>query len=258
MTASSSPLLPPHLLRGLVLPVGLLAAWEISSRSGLVDPRFLPSLEQVLHRAWEETVDGALLSHLQASLSRNLTGFAIGTAIGALFGALLGLSRFADRLFGPVFHGAKNIAVLAWIPIISVWFGFAETAKIVFIAVAAFVPVALNTYEGVRGTPAPLLEVAHALRFNFYQRTRYLYLPAALPSILTGIHLALIYSWLATVGAEYFMAVGPGVGGLIIAGRERFQMDLVLLGVVLLGIVGFALNALAGRIEMRLLRWRDG
>jgi sulfonate transport system permease protein len=148
--------------------------------------------------------------------------------------------------------------VLAWIPIISIWFGFAETAKIVFIAVAAFVPVALNTQEGVESASAQLVEVARALRFNRRQLFGRVFLPSAAPSILTGVHLALIYSWLATVAAEYFMAVGPGIGGLIIAGRERFQMDLVMLGVVILGLVGFALNHVASLFEARLLRWRDG
>jgi sulfonate transport system permease protein len=85
---------------------------------------------------------------------------------------------------------------------------------------------------------------------------RRVYLPAALPSILTGVHLALIYAWLATIGAEYFMTTGPGIGGLIIEGRDRFAMDLVMLGVLLLGLIGFALNCIAEFAEHRLLRWR--
>ncbi|WP_051356485.1 ABC transporter permease [Azorhizobium doebereinerae] len=245
-----------RLLRGLVLPVLLLAAWELSSHLRLVDPRFLPPLEAIARTAWHEVWTGDLFLHLGASLARNLTGFAIGSVIGVAFGLLLGLSPVANRIAGPSFHAAKQIAVLAWIPIISVWFGFAETAKVVFVAVAAFVPVALNTMEGVSSAPAQLVEVAHLLRFSRWQQVRRIYLPAALPSILTGIHLGLIYAWLATVAAEYFMTVGPGIGGLIIAGRERFQMDLVMLGVVILGGVGFLLNHIATLIETRLLRWR--
>jgi sulfonate transport system permease protein len=247
-----------RVLRGIALPIALLALWEVSSRAGLVDPRFLPPLETIARTAWTETLDGALFAHLGASLARNLAGFVVGTAIGIAFGAALGLSRTANQMFGPTFHAAKQIAVLAWIPIISIWFGFAETAKIVFIAVAAFVPVALNTLEGVESASAQLVEVARALRFNRRQLFSRVFLPSAAPSILTGVHLALIYSWLATVAAEYFMTVGPGIGGLIIAGRERFQMDLVMLGVVILGMVGFALNHVASLFEARLLRWRDG
>lgn len=245
-------------LRGLVLPAALLVTWELASRTGLVDPRFLPPLEKITRTAWTETLDGALLAHLGASLTRNLAGFAIGAATGIAFGAALGLSRMASQIFGPTFHAAKQVAVLAWIPIISIWFGFAETAKIVFIAVAAFVPVAMNTQEGVESAPRQFVEVARALRFNGRQLFTRVFLPSAAPSILTGIHLALIYSWLATVASEYFMTVGPGIGGLIIAGRERFQMDLVMLGVVILGVVGFALSHAARLIEARLLRWRDG
>jgi sulfonate transport system permease protein len=82
------------------------------------------------------------------------------------------------------------------------------------------------------------------------------FLPSAIPSVVTGIHLALIFSWLATVGAEYFMTVGPGIGGLITEGRERFHMDLVMLGVLVLGTVGWLLNKLATLAETRLVRWR--
>lgn len=253
---TSAPWLSPRLRRGLVLPLLLLIAWEASSHLRLVDPRFLPPLEAIAVTGWEEVWSGDLFLHLGASLVRNLTGFAIGSVLGIAFGLLLGLSPLAARIAGPSFHAAKQIAVLAWIPIISVWFGFAETAKVVFVAVAAFVPVALNTIEGVASAPKALVEVSDMLTFSRWQRIRRVYLPSALPSILTGIHLGLIYAWLATVAAEYFMTVGPGIGGLIIAGRERFQMDLVMLGVVILGAVGFLLNHIATLIEARLLRWR--
>lgn len=83
-----------------------------------------------------------------------------------------------------------------------------------------------------------------------------IYIPAAMPSIATGVHLGLIYARLATVGAEYFLAVGPGIGGTVIAGRERFDMALVMVGVLVLGFVGFTLNRLASALEAYLLRWR--
>jgi sulfonate transport system permease protein len=256
MTTIPLPRASRRLLRGLAIPATLLLAWEASSHLGLVDQRFLPPLEQIAARAWQEAASGSLLGHLAASLSRNLTGFAIGASAGIAFGVALGLSRLIERLFGPLFDGFKQIAVLAWIPIISVWFGFAEAAKIAFIALAAFVPVVVNTQEGARSTSAQLVEVADSLRFTLWQKLRRIFIPSALPSILTGVHLGLIYSWLATVGAEYFMTVGPGIGGLVIAGREKFQMDLVMLGVLILGLVGFLLNQVATGFEARLLRWR--
>jgi sulfonate transport system permease protein len=158
----------------------------------------------------------------------------------------------------PSFNGLRQIAILAWIPLISIWFGVGESAKVVFIAAAAVIPVVLNTREGMRAASAQLVEVALALTFTRWQLVTRLYLPSALPSIATGVHLGLIYAWVASIGSEYFMTVGPGIGGLIIAGRERFQMDLVMLGILILGIVGFAINLGASAIEARLMRWKPG
>ncbi|MGU3401231.1 ABC transporter permease [Brucellaceae bacterium D45D] len=245
-----------RLRRGLTLPILLLLAWEISSRTGLADPRFLPSLEDVALTAKRELIDNDLIGDLVSSLMRNLAGFLIGAVLGIAFAAALASSRLADRLVMPSFNGLKQISLLAWIPLISVWFGFGEQAKIVFVALAAFIPIVLNTYDGMRAAPAGLLEVGHALKFNRRQRILRIYLPSAMPSIATGVHLGLIYSWLATVGAEYFLAVGPGIGGLVIAGRERFDMAMVMVGVIILGLVGFSLNRLAYTLEAHLLRWQ--
>ena len=242
--------------RGLTLPLLLLVTWEASSRFGLVDVRFLPPIEEVVLTAKREIIDNELVWQLVSSLLRNIAGFLIGSVFGVAAGTLLSVSRLADRLAMPTFDGLKQISLLAWIPLISVWFGFGEQAKVVFVALAAFIPITLNTYDGIKDAPRDLLEVGRALRFRPWQRVTKIYLPSALPSIATGIHLGLIYSWLATVGAEYFLAVGPGIGGLVIAGRERFDMALVMVGVIILGLVGFLLNRLAGAAEARLLRWR--
>ncbi|MEK1890510.1 MAG: ABC transporter permease [Phyllobacterium sp.] len=244
------------LRRGLTLPILLLVLWEVSSHAGFVDPRFLPSLKDVFLTAKRELIDNNLVGELGFSLFRNIAGFLAGSGLGVAFATLLALSRTADRLILPSFNALKQISLLAWIPLISIWFGFGEKAKIVFVALAAFIPVVLNTYEGMCNTPRDLIEVGEALKFTRAQRIVRILLPSALPSIATGVHLGLIYAWLATVGAEYFLAVGPGIGGLIIAGRERFDMALVMVGVIILGLVGFILNRLAGKVEAHLLRWR--
>jgi len=243
------------IFRGLALPLGLLLAWELASHSGRFNPQFLPPLEKLAATAFREWASGEMLSDLLVSLRRDLTGFAIGTGFGVAVGLLLGLSPVFDRIFTPWFNGLKQIALLAWIPLISIWFGFDEAAKIVFVALAGAVPVILNTIEGIRLTSRKILEVGDVFKFNRRQLIVLVYLPSALPSILTGLHLALIYSWLATIGAEYFMAAGQGIGRLVIAGRERFEMDLALLGIIILGLVGFALDRLASWLEYRIVPW---
>jgi sulfonate transport system permease protein len=243
-------------LRGAVLPVALLLLWELANRGGWVDPRILPPLERVAHTAVDQAVNQGLLGHLGSSLLRDAIGFALGTLLGLAVGTALGLSRLADRLFMPTFNGLRQIAILAWIPLIAIWFGMGEAAKIVFILAAAFIPVVLNTHEGVRNASKQLVEVARALTFTRWQILTRLYLPSALPSIATGVHLALIYAWVASIGSEYFMTVGPGIGGMIIAGRERFEMDLVMLGILILGLVGYLINRSASLLEAWLLRWQ--
>jgi sulfonate transport system permease protein len=242
------------LRRGIVLPLLLLVAWEVGSHSGFVNPQFLPPLEKVAEVAWQELETGELIDALAASLKRDLLGFVLGAGMGVIIGLLLGLSSVADRIFTTWFNGLKQIALLAWIPLISLWFGFDEAAKIVFVALAAAIPVILNTIEGVHATSARLLEVGAVFKFNRLQLIRLIYLPAATPSLMTGLHLGLIYAWLATIGAEYFMAAGPGIGGLIISGRERFEMALVMLGILVVGLVGFAVDRSASWLERRL--WR--
>lgn len=246
----------PPTLRGWVLPLVLVGLWWLAVRLGWSTSPLLVAPEKVLSTGWQQISSGKLFAALGASLWRDLVGFAIGASSGLLFGALLGASRLFEKLVGPSFHTLKQISLFAWIPLLSVWFGLGDAAKVAFLSLAAFFPVVINTCEGIRGVPADLLEVARALKFSVWQRWRLVILPAAAPSIFAGIHLGLIYAWLATLGAEYLLVSGQGIGNLLIDGREHFWMDVVLFGVIVIGLVGFALNWIAGRLEARVLAWR--
>jgi sulfonate transport system permease protein len=245
----------PRLRRGVVLPLALIALWELITHYKLANVHLLASPSAVLKSFVEQVKEGDLFPQLLASLQRDLSGFAIGAFAGLLLGSAMGSWRIADRLLGPSFNAAKQVAVFAWIPLISVWLT-GEPAKIVFIALAAFYPVVVNAHEGIRSVSREHIEVARAFRFSRWQTFKRVVLPAALPSIFSGLHLALIYSWLGTIGAEYLLAPAPGIGNLMIDGREALAMDKVLLGVILVGLVGFSLNTLAARAEAYFLRWR--
>jgi len=242
--------------RGLVVPLLLLAAWELATRYHLVNVRLLVRPSLVLGTFVRELEQGELLSQIAASVVRDLGGAALGSAVGILIGTLMGVSRLWDRLLGSSFHAAKQVAIFAWIPLMTVWIGNGEPAKVVFIALAAFYPVVLNTFEGIRSVAPEFVEVARVFRFSRWQVFRGVILPGALPSILAGIQLGLVYSWLATIGAEYLLAAGPGIGNLMIDGREAFQMDKVLVGIVLVGLVGSGISAFAAAIGSWQLRWR--
>ena len=246
----------PAFWRGLALPALILLVWTLATHLKLVNPHLLVKPERVISRAVQEVREGELFAQLGASLQRDLLGVLLGSVVGVIVGGLMGLSRTYDRLFGPTFHAAKQVAIFAWIPLMSVWLGTGEVAKVVFIALAAFYPVVINTHQGVRGTQREYLEVARAYRFSRAQVLRKVVLPSALPSLFAGLHLALIYGWLGTIGAEYLLAPAPGIGNLMISGRESFAMDKVLLGVIIVGAVGALLNTLVTRLETRLLKWR--
>jgi sulfonate transport system permease protein len=236
--------------------VALLIAWELSTRFGLVNTRLLVRPSLVVERGWRELNEGGLVPQLAASIARDLGGAAVGTIFGALAGSVMGVSRLWERVLGPTFHAAKQVAIFAWLPLMSVWLGTGELAKVVFIGLAAFYPVALNTFEGIRSVSPAHVEVARVFRFSRAQIFRRVVLPSAAPSIFTGIKVALVYAWLGTIGAEYLLAAAPGVGNLMIEGRESFQMDKVLLGVIVVGVVGFGISAAASALEARLSLWR--
>jgi sulfonate transport system permease protein len=240
--------------RGLVLPVAAVLLWGLLAACHVANPNLLVAPGQVLKSAWQLTVSGRLWDSLSSSLARELAGFAIGTVLGLLLGAALGLSRGFDRSVGPSFNTFKQISLFAWIPLISVWFGLGDTAKVVFLSLAALVPVVVNTCNGIRATPAPLLEVARVYGYTRWQTVLGVVLPAAVPAIFTGIYLALIYSWLATLGAEYLLVAGQGMGNLLIEGSEHFQMDMVIFAMAVVGVVGWAMSAAARLIERRLAR----
>lgn len=245
------------LRRGLALPFLLVLVWQGASTAALVDPRLVPPPAEVVRTAARILAEPGTYLALSASLGRCLVGFAIGGLLGLAFGLLCGLSRGAEKLVGPSFHALKNVAIFAWIPLIAMWFGFGEQARIAFIALASFTPVVLNTWEGVASTSPKLLEVGAALRFGWWQRIARIRLPSALPSLMTGVQLGVMHAWLATVGAEYFLAKGTGLGGVLIEGRDTFDMALVLLGVVLLGLVGFLLTQVVHLAGQRLAPWRQ-
>jgi sulfonate transport system permease protein len=255
VSAAVAALTSPRLRRGVVLPLVALVLWELITHYKLANVHILASPSAVLKSFVEQVKEGELFPQLLASLQRDLSGFAIGAFAGLLLGSAMGTWRIADRLFGPSFDAAKQVAVFAWIPLISVWLT-GEPAKIVFIGLAAFYPVVVNTHEGIRGVSREHIEVARAFRFSRWQTFKRVVLPAALPSIFSGLHLALIYSWLGTLGAEYLLAPAPGIGNLMIDGREALAMDKVLLGVIIAGLVGFSLNTIAARAEAYFLRWR--
>ncbi len=236
--------------RGFALPIAIVLVWAAVAHAGWVNARFLVAPDRVLLAPFRDADAAFLWAGLGASLARMAIGFTAGVTLGGILGFLMGLSPLANRIVGPSFTALRQITLFAWIPLLTAWFGNGETAKFVFITLAALFPMALNMQQGVRNVPVAYREVAHVLRLSRRRTLTGVLLPGAMPSIVIGLEIALINAWIGTVGAEYAMGFGRGIGTFLSQGREQFRMDIVILGVLALATVGFALNALT-RVVLR-------
>ena len=241
---------------GAVPIVGLGVLWVLAIRQGWADPRLLPSPLSVLRAPADPFVSFLLVRGVKASLLRYAQGVAIGSSLGLLAGLWLGLSPRAWRMVGPTFNGLRQVAIFAWIPLLTAWLGVGEPAKIAFIALAAFKPMTLATQQGVSGVSGAYLETGRALRLGRWPTIVKIMLPAAAPALLTGLQLAFLSGWLATLGVETLVGFGEGLGAMLLAGREHFRMDMVVLGILVTGVIGLVFNLALRCCFNRLFPWR--
>ncbi len=244
-------------LRAWALPAALLAVWWLLTSAGWVNTKLIVPPGQVLRVAATTLSDPLFWQGVLSSLARDVSGFTLGAVAGVALGGLMGVSRLADRVLGPSFHTLRQISLFAWLPLLSTWFGYGELSKLVFISLSTLYPVVLGTFEGVRAVAPPLVEVGRVYRFTRSQLWWRLILPAAAPQIATGLTLGLVAAWVATIGSEFLLANwGNGLGNIIIKGRAAFNVELIVVGMLAIGLVGTALNQLAARLERRALRWQ--
>nr|WP_285962617.1 ABC transporter permease subunit [Pseudomonas tohonis] len=243
-------------LQAALLPLALLALWQASSALAWVDANILASPLDVLRALHQGLLDGSLPKAMGASLERTVAGLALGGGTGLALGLLLGLSNRAERIAGPSLSALRQVAIFAWVPLLTAWFGLGEAAKLAFVALAAFFPLFIATQRGVAGLSPQLGEAARVMRLGLGKRLRLLVLPGAAPTIFAGLRLALIYAWLGTIGAEYFMPSDGGIASYMLGAQQLFRMDQVMAAMVLVGLVGALLGNLGQRIEARATRWR--
>ncbi|QQN87985.1 ABC transporter permease [Acinetobacter variabilis] len=243
--------------RGWVIPLVLLVVWLIVTAKQWVDPALLAPPAAVWQAFVENWQAGEVTENIIASLLRNTAGFIAGGVVGAVLGLALGLNVWLDRIFSPTLNAIKHVAVFAWIPLMIMWFGHGEVSKVIFIALVVFYPVFFNTYDGVKNVPVKIKEVAQIFQLSPVRTFFKVILPAAAPSIFAGLNIALVFSWVATVGAEYFFVSSVGVVNPIMDGQNLFQMEVVLYGMAIIAIVGLLFSKAAQFFENYNLRWRQ-
>ena len=243
--------------RGLLLPVLLIGLWEFCSRQGAAQAyAFVPLA--TIGKGFVDLIDsGALLISTLASLQRTCLGLLIGVTAGLLVGASMALSRVVERALGPLYHILRQVPILGLIPLIALWFGSGEGAKVLIVSLAAFYPMTLNTYEGFSHIEQRYREVGKIFAFTPWQQLTQVLLPSALPSLSNGVLHALAFAWVSSVGAELFLSTGAGLGNLMMNAEAGSRMEVVIIGVLFIGLLGYAMNQLFSLLSRHLLRWRD-
>lgn len=256
-TAVAGPRRRPGLRWILAWPVPLtvLLLWAIAAHYEWIAPQVLPAPGAVASTFIESMRSGEMMANLEISLMRVLAGFALGLVGGLLLGVAMGLSPTTKDYLYPTFKAFAQVPVLGWLPLLMLVLGIDETLKIVLIAKAALVPIAINTVKGMQNVPARYVEVAKVLRFSRWQLLWRVIFPSALAPIWNGVRYGFTHAWLTLVVVE-LVASSEGLGFMIVYGRQLFQLDVVLAAVVMVGFVGFSLDKGLALVETRLLRWR--
>lgn len=243
-------------VKPLIAIAVFLGIWELAPRLGLVDAVFLPPFSVVSEAFVQLILNGQLWEHLSASLTRALTGFAIASAISVPLGVAIGWYKPVAEFLGPILELFRNTAALALLPVFILILGIGETSKIALVLYASSFPILLNTISGVRTVDPLLVKSARSLGLPPLRLFQKVILPAAVPTIFTGIRMAAASSILVLIAAE-MVGAKAGLGYLITASQLNFQIPNMYAGIIAISLVGLAFNGVIVAVERRISRWRQ-
>ncbi len=238
------------------LPVLILVAWQTLSSMGMISTRMLPSPEQVIEAGIALTANGKLPEAIAVSTWRAAIGFLIGGGIGFILGLLNGVISLSEKLTDSSLQMLRNIPHLSMIPLVIAWFGIGEVAKIFLVALGVMFPIYLNTLHGIRSVDTGLIEMGNVYGLSRWQLYRKVILPGALPSILVGLRFALGIMWLTLIVSET-IAADSGIGYMAMNAREFYQLDVVVLAILMYALLGKLSDIMAKVLERRWLKWHS-
>ena len=237
-----------------LLPLLLMAAWQIGSGSGVISDDVLPAPSAVAQAAWRLTLSGELPHNIAISFLRAISGFVVGGAIAFALGLSNGFSRTSERLTDTTLQMVRNVPHLSLIPLVILWFGIEEEAKLFLTALGVFFPVYVNTFHGVRTVDSQLIEMGRSYGMARAALFRRIVMPGAWPSIFVGIRYALGIMWLTLIVSET-IAAEAGIGHMAMQAREFMQTDVVVLAILIYAALGKFADSLVRVGERRALAW---
>ncbi len=236
------------------MPAAVLGAWQVGGMTGLIPADVLPPPSAVIEAGWRLAVSGDLLRNIEVSACRAGIGFAIGGGPGFSCGLLNGLSRTSERVLDTSLQMIRTIPHLALIPLVILWFGIGEEAKLFLISIGAFFPIYLNTLQGVRSVDPQLIEMGQAYQMSRLQLIGVVLLPGALPAVFTGVRYAMGVTWLTLIVAETISATS-GIGCMAMNAREFMMVDVVVFSLLLYALLGKLTDSAARLLERTCLSW---
>lgn len=240
-----------------VLSIGLfLLLWTVMA---IKNPDFLPTplvcLEKFKAMLGRPISKVSLGGHIWASLKRVLLAVLCATLIGIPLGLAMGWNKKINAFISPIFEFLRPIPPIAWIPLVILWFGVGELSKVFLVTLGAYVPILMNTVTGVKMVPPVLLNVGKIYKASSVQILKEIVLPAALPAIFAGIKTAVSCGWMVVLAAE-MMASKSGVGFLITRGMEAYDVAMIIVGMCIIGVVGYLISIVLSFVERRLCPWK--
>jgi sulfonate transport system permease protein len=237
-----------------IVPLVILLVWQAACVGGLVPARVLPAPTDVALAGWKLLLSGELVRNIWVSFWRASVGFLIGGSIGFAFGLANGLSQLSNKLTDTTLQMVRNIPHLALIPLVILWFGIDESAKLFLVALGVFFPIYLNTLHGIRTVDPQLIEMGRIYGMTDRELFRRVIFPSALPSIFVGVRFALGIMWLTLIVAET-IAASSGLGYMAMQAREFMQIDIVVLSIMIYALLGKLADSASRALERLTLSW---
>lgn len=244
----------------VVTVAALLLLWWVATHNGWIRDLFLPTPERIITSfadAWKGDIQGGrpLYEHFGWSLFRVFFAFALACVTAIPIGIAMGVSRIARGVFDPPVEFYRPLPPLAYLPLIVIWFGIEETAKVVLIYLACFAPLAMAARAGVRSVMIEQINAAYSLGASKWQVIRYVVIPASMPEIFTGMRIAIGFGWTTLVAAE-MVAATAGLGQMVLNASNFLRTDVVIMGIFVIGIVAYAFDLLMRYIERAVVPWK--
>jgi len=238
------------------LPLALFVAWWAATASGWIKSYQLASPRDVVRELADLAQTGLLWRDLGASIERVALGFAIALLLALVLGSVVGGSRAAERALDPTLQAIRAVPSLAWVPLILLWLGIGETAKITLVAIGAFFPIYVALVSGIRGVDRKLVEVGTMFGLPRAALIARVLVPATLPQLLVGARIGLTQAWLFLVAAE-LLAATNGLGFLLTDGQQTSRTDEILVAILLFAACGKLSETAMRALEKRLVGWAD-